>query len=124
MPLRDAKDAALLLAVIFKRSGVPRARISEKTLKLVGNRKKLKGAFVERIKEDLSDLGIVFIELETGGYGLMPSKALEAARAITAKKWLTEEELDLLKNGMPLDIHKLWRELDDEDDGAEVFAED
>ena len=123
MSLRDAKEVALLLAVIFKRSGVARARVSDKTLKLLGYREKLRGSFAEWIKEHLADLGMAFIELETGGYGLMPSKALEAAKAITAKKWMTEEELDRLKNGQPFDMSELWRELD-EDDGADVIDED
>jgi hypothetical protein len=123
MSLRDAEEAALLLAVIFKRSGVARARVSDKTLKLLGYRQKLRISFADRINAHLSDLGMVFIELETGGYGLMPSKALEAAKVITAKKWMNEEELDRLKNGQPFDIKELWRELE-EDDGANVIAED
>lgn len=123
MPLRDAKETAYLLAVIFKRSGSTRARVSDKTLKLLGYREKLRGSFAERVKEHLSDLGMAFIELETGGYGLMPSKALEAAKAITAKKWMTEDELDRLRNGKPFDINQLWSEFD-EDDGVDVIAED
>lgn len=123
MPLRDANETALLLAVIFKRSGAARARISDKTLKLLGYREKLRCSFAGRVGEHLSDLGMILIELDTGGYGLMPSKALEAAKAITAKKWMTEEEVDRLKDGRLFDIDELWNELN-EDDGADVIAED
>jgi hypothetical protein len=112
MANRPVSEIALLLAVIFHRSGEKRARISEKTLKLLGIRSKLRSAFIRNLMIELEDYALVLIELDAGGYGLIPSKSLEAAKAITAKVWLHEEEMLAIKRGETIDFNGLLSEID------------
>lgn len=87
--MRTPKVTALLIAVMLRRSGERRARMSEKTLRLVSGRKKLRVVFVSSLMEVLQgDFGICMTELDVGGYGLIYVKSLEAAKTITAKKFL------------------------------------
>lgn len=87
--MKTPEKTALLIAVMLRRSGEKRARMSEKTLRLVSGRKKLRTAFVYSVMEVLQrDIGICMTELDLGGYGLMYVKSLEAAKTITAKKFL------------------------------------
>lgn len=87
--MRTPDQTALFIAVMLRRSGERRARMSEKTLRLVAQRKKLRSAFVYSVMEVLQrDIGICMTELDSGGYGLIYVKSLEAAKAITAKKFL------------------------------------
>jgi hypothetical protein len=118
MPIRSSAEVALLLAVIFKRSGEKRARVSEKTLKMLGFRKRLRCKFWSNVASDLADLGLNLIELDAGGFALIPSKSLEAARTITAKRWLNENELRAVKNGKPIDVDALWQELEEDENLA------
>jgi hypothetical protein len=86
----SAAETALLLAVLLKRSGERRARVSEKTLKLLGQRKRLRSAFVVDISKNLADFGLCIIELDAGGFGIVRAKSLEAAKAITVKRLMAE----------------------------------
>lgn len=45
----------------------------------------------------MDDLGIHFVQLERGGFGLIPVRALDGAPAITAKKDLMDEVRKLKK---------------------------
>jgi hypothetical protein len=112
MANRPVSEIALLLAVIFQRSGEKRARISEKTLRLLGRRTKLRSAFIQNLMIELEDYALVLIELDAGGYGLIPSKSLEAAKTITAKSWLHDEEMSAIKRGEAIDINSLLSEID------------
>jgi hypothetical protein len=112
MANRPVPEIALLLAVIFQRSGEKRARISDKTLKLLGCRSKLRSAFIQNLMIELEDYALVLIELDAGGYGLIPSKSLEAAKTITAKSWLSEDEMLAMKRGEEIDTHGLLSEID------------
>lgn len=40
------------------------------------------------LEAHLNDLGLILVELDRGGYGIMGSSALEGAPALTAKKYL------------------------------------
>lgn len=108
---RNPEDVALLLAVIFLRSGEKRARVSEKTLKLLGYRERLKAAFVVAVSDALLDYyDLCLIQID-GGFGIIPTKSLEAAKSITAKKFLEEEELDSIRRGEEIDTKSLLDEL-------------
>ncbi|MCI0335070.1 MAG: hypothetical protein L0228_17820 [Planctomycetes bacterium] len=57
----------------------------------LSKRRIIRTAFLDMLKAYLDDLGLILIELERGGFGLIPSRALEGAPAITAKKYLERE---------------------------------
>jgi hypothetical protein len=114
---RTARDTALLLAVILKRSDQTRARISAKTLKVLGRRQNLRSAFVVDIIAALADHDWVLFELASGGYGAMQAKALEAAKAVTAAKFLDADERAALRENDEL-IPSLEEELESDQDDA------
>ena len=88
---RTVENTAILLALLFKRSRVKRARISERTIRVLSKRKKLRVVFLGSLSEALDDLGIHMIELERGGFGLMPISALEGAETILAKTYIGDQ---------------------------------
>lgn len=112
--MRTSNDSALLIALLFKRSGKTRARLSTATVKRLSKRKHLRVAFIEKLVQDLDDLGIIFLEVERGGYGVISSSALNGAPAITAKKYL-KEDLTKLNRG-EIDFDDIFFELDPEQD--------
>jgi hypothetical protein len=103
------QTTALLLAVMLKRAGKTRARISEKTLRQVARRKTLRDAFVSEVHDRLEDFGIVGVSLERGGYAVVAISALEGAPVVTAREHLVVE-LKAQKDGK-LSESKLWSEL-------------
>ena len=110
------EEAALLIALLFKRAGQKRARISNATIRRLSRRSRIRGAFIDMLVPHLDDLGITMVELDRGGYGLIPSTALDGAPAITAKKHLPDE-LKQLKQGK-LDFDEVRAEVEEEG-GAE-----
>lgn len=76
---------ALRLAVMLKRSGKARARISEKTLRIVSRRTFLRDAFVVELRGILEELGIVLVRIPRGGFVLITIASLEGAPPITAR---------------------------------------
>jgi hypothetical protein len=115
---RSARDTALLLAVILKRSEQTRARISAKTLKLLGRRQNLRSAFVVDIIAALADHDWILFELTSGGYGAMQSKALEAAKSVTAVKFLDADERSALRENDEL-IPTLEDELESDQEDSD-----
>lgn len=121
--LNTAEDTATLVCVLMARSKATRARLSVATIKKLSRRERLKAAFILSLQQALADRGYFLAELDSGGYGVMPCKALEAAKAITAKAHLTEEERRALRRG-ELDFAPLAAELaGDEEDDDEHDAE-
>lgn len=49
------------------------------------------------VRQEVEDLGLFMIELESGGWGVMPSKGLQGAPAITAKKHISDTLAELKK---------------------------
>ena len=88
--IRTAEETALLAGLLLKQSGLKRGRISEKTIRKLSRRSQLRRVFIGRLTEQLDDLGLILVELERGGFGIMASSALEGAPAITAKRYLSE----------------------------------
>lgn len=95
---RSGEETALLTALLLKRSKLKRARISGATIRKLSRRSQLRRVFVGRFEEHLDDLGLVLVELERGGFGIMTSGGLEGAPAITAKKYL-KDDLERLRGG-------------------------
>ena len=96
---RSAGDSAILLAVILNRSGLTRARVSGATIKYVALRRNLRSAFVIEVIDALAEYHWTLFELNGGGYGAVRTKTLEAAKSVTAKRLLTDDERKGLRNG-------------------------
>jgi len=97
--MRTAQQTATLLAIILNRSGQTRARVSGKTIKVLGARKHLRRAFVAELTDTLAEYSWTLSELDSGGYAAIRAKALEAAKPVTAKRWLTDDERRGLRRG-------------------------
>lgn len=110
-----AYETALLLAVIVKRSGQARGRVSGKTLKILSRREVLRSAFINEVKLHLFDFNLIMSEIKKGGYGLMKASALEGAKPLLAKNELSEEERIALKD-QEVDYEALEDELAEEEE--------
>jgi len=97
--MRSAEQTALLLAVILNRSKQGRARVSAKTIKILGKRRNLRGAFVAQVVDALAEYSWILFELDSGGYGAIEAKALEAAKPVTASRWLSDDERRAIRRG-------------------------
>lgn len=97
--MRNAEETALVLAVIFQRSDQNRARLSASTIRVVSGRRHLRGVFLALLGDALGQYGVGLLELDSGGFGLIYMKALEAAKATTAKRYLTPQELRDVRRG-------------------------
>jgi hypothetical protein len=92
------RQAALLIALQLKRAQKTRARVSEKTVKLICGRTMLREAFLYDLRRWLEDFGVLLVHLERGGFALVAISALEGAPPILAKGHI-EKELKALKAG-------------------------
>jgi hypothetical protein len=118
--MRTAEETAVLIALLFKRSKQKRARISVATFRRLSQRRRIRHAFSNIVGLHLDDLGLILVELDRGGYGLILSSALNGAPAITAKRYLSED-LKKLKQGMS--FNRIRAELE-EDIGTDQGDED
>lgn len=82
----SAGRVALRLAILLKRTQKTRARISEKTFKILAERATLRDAFIVSTRNELEDLGVVSFRLERGGFALIAASALEGAPQALVKK--------------------------------------
>lgn len=96
--MRTARETAILLAVILKRSERSRARVSVKTIKLLAIRQNLRSAFVVEVVAELAEFGWILFEIASGGFGAIQAKTLEAAKSVTAKRLLTDDERRALRH--------------------------
>lgn len=99
---------ALRLAVLLKRSGKARVRVSERTLKILSQRRILRDAFMIEVRDGLDDLGVVIVRIERGGFALIETSSLEGATPALVK--------NLMKGYRDLSPSELWEELDLPDD--------
>ncbi len=111
--MRTATETAILLAVILNRSGQTRARVSAKTIKIFAIRQNLRSAFVIEVTDALAEYSWILFEISSGGYGAVQAKTLEAAKPVTAKRYLTDVERRALKRGTA-DLAALKKEADPE----------
>jgi hypothetical protein len=112
-----AEQTAVLVAALLKRSEQRRARISESTIRVLSRRRTLRDAFKESLRAELDDMGIHLVQLERGGFGIIPINALDGAPAITAKKYLPDELKKLKKGADEAFFGKLRNEVNE--DGEE-----
>ncbi len=95
---------ALRLAVLLKRTEKTRARVSEKTLRILSGRSTLRDSFVIDLRNALEDLSVVSVRLDRGGFALIATSALEGAPPALAKNLMPEFK--------KYTDDELWRELD------------
>lgn len=88
---RTTEQTAVLLALLFKRANLKRARISEKTIRVLSKRRSLRAVFLQGLRVALDDFGLHMIELDRGGFGLLPVSALDGAQAILAKNYISDD---------------------------------
>ena len=101
---RTASQTAILVVLLLKRAEVKRARISQKTVRLISKRTHLRRAFLNRLNDELDDLGVHMVELERGGYGMIFTSALDGANVVLAKNHILDELRQLKR------LHGLERE--------------
>src|SRR5262249_47377114 len=119
--LQTSEETAIILAVMMSRKQATRARISDRTIRLISGRKRLEASFRLSLNDDLAQFGFIMVGLDSGGQAVVKIAALEAAKPITAAKVLDTKELQALKRGS-LQIEPFRRELGDngdEDEGRE-----
>ena len=98
--MRSIEKTAILLATILNRSKQTRARVSAKTIKKLALRKHLRRAFAAELADSLVEYSWVLFELDSGGYGAVQAKTLEAAKPVTAMRLLTDDERRELRRGL------------------------
>ena len=69
-------------------------RISEKTLKVAGRRKRLRWAFVQNLSGMLADEGIALVELDQG-YCLIRLSSLDGVKPYTISRFRRETDMRL-----------------------------
>jgi hypothetical protein len=114
---RTADETAVLVALLLARSGQKRARVSEKTIRRLAKRRRLRTAFLSMLRQHLEDRSLVMMELDDGSWGLIPSKGLQGAPTITAARFLAEDLEKLKKN--PDAAWKKFREELEAEEGVE-----
>lgn len=119
---RPVEETAVILAVIFKRSGLEEARISDQTIRMVSGRKRLEGSFRQNLKDELAEYGLEIVRFDAGDQALIRVSALEAAYTVTAAKTLNAEELETIRAGEPIDVKPFQSELGEEQDMVEEPA--
>ena len=112
---RTATDTATVLAVMLKRSKQTRARISVVAVRVVSNRKVIRAAFIASLSQAMEDFGWIFFELDSGGFGAIQTKTLEAAKPVTPMRWLNDAERKALKLGT-FDVAEFAQEASPEED--------
>lgn len=92
--MNNAEQTAVLIAIAFQRSKQNRSRLSFKSLLRVACRPRCNAAFIVDVMNQVAEYGIVMVEIETGGFGLLYTRALCGAKAMPASNFLTEEDID------------------------------
>jgi hypothetical protein len=110
--MHTPRDTATLLAVILIRSKQTRARVSTITIKILAKRRLLRSAFILELSGELADLSWIFFELASGGFAAVQAKALEAAKPVTVRRFLKDEERRKLNRGDDMDWDALRREVE------------
>jgi len=59
----------------------------------------LRRSFAAELTDTLAEYSWTLTEIDSGGYAAIRTKTLEAAKPVTAKRWLTDDERKALKRG-------------------------
>lgn len=96
--MRTAEQTALLIALLFQRSEQRQARLDTGTIRCLSKRRHIRSAFVKTLTLQLDRLGLILMELDGGGFGLLASSTLAGAPTVTIEAYLADE-LDRLQQG-------------------------
>lgn len=113
---RTARHTALLVALLLKRSDKRLIRFSEKTLKRLAERDRLRSAFVLEVQLEAMNIGVVLVELNRGGFGANWASPLEGAPSVTAKALIPLAERKKLKESAILEELDLSTGSDDDEE--------
>jgi hypothetical protein len=103
------RQTAILLVTILHASNQSRARLSSSTIKHLAGRAALKYGFFYPLVDEMADLDWTLVELASG-YAAIRTSTLEAAKAVTAKNWLSEDLKAARKKGK-INFEALEKEL-------------
>lgn len=92
MKFRNARDVAILLAVMLKRSGINRVRVSKKSVAEL-RCGRIRPVFFVELQNECADLGVTLVELTTGGYAMIVTSSLNGAKVQIPNKHYSPEEL-------------------------------
>ena len=121
MSLPNVETVALRIAVVLKRAELARARLSDMGFRRLSERQVVRSSFKASVVYVLlNDLGIICVELASGGFGLLKISSLEGAKSLQATRLLPRAER------RKLTIEQMYQELgfDDEVDEFEDFVDD
>ena len=100
---------ALLVALMFNRSQLKRARLTHKTICRISGRTALRSQFIVQLQAELDDLG--FILFESGrGFGLIKYSLLDGALVLSESRYIDDELFEIDVNG-DYDFKDIKREL-------------
>ncbi len=90
----SAYQSALLVALMFNRSGLKRARLTSKTLCNISGRVSLRSHFIVQLQAELDDLGLILFESERG-FGLIRYSLLNGAMVLSESSHIADELADI-----------------------------
>ena len=90
----SAYQSALLVALIFNRSGLKRARLTSKTLCNISGRVSLRSHFIVQLQAELDDLGLILFE-SGRGFGLIRYSLLNGAMVLSESSHIADELADI-----------------------------
>lgn len=105
----SAYQAALLVALLFNRSGLKRARLTSKTLCNISGRVNLRSHFIVQLQAELDDLGLILFE-SGRGFGLIRYSLLNGAMVLSESSHITDELADI-KDDAEYDFSYIEEEL-------------
>ena len=117
--IRRMSHVTAILVAMHGTFEKPRMRISEKTLRVVGKRQRIRAAFVASLRENLEEEGITLVELEQG-YCLISLSSLAGVKPYTISRFREDTGIDVR------DEDALWAYVSDlsEPERAEVGLEE
>ena len=83
-------QTALLVALMFNRSGLKRGRLTAKTLCVISGRNHLRSHFIVQLQDELDDLGLILFE-SGRGFGLIRYSLLDGAMVLSESSHIAEE---------------------------------
>ena len=90
----SAYQSALLVALMFNRSGLKRARLTSKTLCNISGRVSLRSHFIVQLQAELDDLGLILFE-SGRGFGLIRYSLLNGAMVLSESSHIADELADI-----------------------------
>lgn len=123
--LKQPWQVAALIAEMMRRSKQTRARLSEKTLRLLAGRKRIETSIREQIHDDSLEYGYLLKKLEggpTSGTVAISLSSLHATKPLKYKESFDDDERGKIRDGDPdffMNLHESLLGGEDEDETDE-----